>query len=268
MQIAVKAKLELEADLRLSFKNEEFTLHYQPQVNNDGKVIGAEALLRWFHRERGPISPLDFIPIAEETGLIIPLGCWVINMACNQLSEWATDSNFENISIAVNVSARQFRHPEFVQQVLDALSNHCVSANLLKLELTESLLLENVEETISKMTELKKHGVCFSLDDFGTGYSSLYYLKRLPLDQLKIDRSFVNDVLTDVNDNVIVKTIIALGKSLGLEVIAEGVETSEQRDFLLSHDCNAHQGYFFSKPLPSSLFTDFIKQKCADLGPE
>ncbi|WP_304412256.1 EAL domain-containing protein [Methylotenera sp. 73s] len=261
MRTAVTAKLELEADLRSSFKQQEFTLYYQPQVDDAGKVTGVEALLRWFHKERGAVSPLDFIPIAEETGLIFPLGCWVMHTACEQLSDWSSDSVFQNISIAVNVSARQFRHPEFVSQVLNALTSTGANPYLLKLELTESLLLENVEETISKMTELKKYGVCFSLDDFGTGYSSLYYLKRLPLDQLKIDRSFVNDVLTDTNDNVIVKTIIALGKSLGLEVIAEGVETSEQRDFLLSHDCNAHQGYFFSKPLPTSLLNDFIKQQ-------
>ena len=259
MEAVVTAKVEMESDLRQAFKLNQFSLHYQPQVDRKGNVTGAEALLRWKHPQRGFISPADFIPVAEETGLIIPLGKWVIETACNQLAHWASKPETQQLSMAVNVSARQFRHLDFVNQVYHLLEITKANPKLLKLELTESLLLENVEDTVAKMTALKNKGVGFSLDDFGTGYSSLSYLKRLPLDQLKIDQSFVRDVLTDPNDTVIVQTIIALGKSLGLEVIAEGVETCEQRDFLASHECHAHQGYYFSRPLPIESFEEYTR---------
>ena len=225
-------------------------LYYQPQVNSSGKLIGAEALLRWKHPFKGMISPADFIPLAEETGLIIPLGDWVLKTACRQLYEWEQDPDTAELTMAVNVSAKQFRQTDFVASVLATISHVGINARKLKLELTESLLVDDIEETIHKMYQLKAHGVCFSLDDFGTGYSSLSYLKRLPLDQLKIDQSFVRDILVDPNDAAITRTIIGLGKSLGLAVIAEGVETEAQRAFLQSQDCHAFQGYLFGKPAP------------------
>jgi diguanylate cyclase (GGDEF)-like protein/PAS domain S-box-containing protein len=258
MQAAINHRVELEANLRLALQQEEFILHYQPQINSDGCLIGAESLVRWQDPVRGMISPVEFIPLAEDTGLILPLGEWVLRTACTQLATWAANPKTAKLTMAVNVSARQFRHPGFVEQVLSIVSSKAVNPQLLKLELTESLLVDNVEETITKMQALKARGVGFSLDDFGTGYSSLSYLKRLPLDQLKIDRSFVRDVLVDPNDAAIARTIIALGQSLNLAVIAEGVETEEQRAFLAGHDCHAYQGYFFSKPLSVDEFAEFV----------
>ena len=246
----VTARAAMEADLRTGICQRQFMLYYQPQVNSSGKLIGAEALLRWKHPFKGMISPADFIPLAEETGLIIPLGDWVLKTACRQLYEWEQDPDTAELTMAVNVSAKQFRQTDFVASVLATISHVGINARKLKLELTESLLVDDIEETIHKMYQLKAHGVCFSLDDFGTGYSSLSYLKRLPLDQLKIDQSFVRDILVDPNDAAITRTIIGLGKSLGLAVIAEGVETEAQRAFLQSQDCHAFQGYLFGKPAP------------------
>ena len=220
-------------------------------------MTGAEALVRWQHPRRGLVPPAEFIPLAEETGLILPLGDWVLETACAQLVAWATRPEMAHLTLAVNVSARQFRHPDFVEQVLAVLDHSGANPQKLKLELTESLLLDDVEDIIAKMTALKAHGVGFSLDDFGTGYSSLSYLKRLPLDQLKIDQSFVRDVLTDPDDAAIARTIVALAQSLGLDVIAEGVETEEQRDFLERNGCHAYQGYLFSRPLPLEEFERF-----------
>jgi diguanylate cyclase (GGDEF)-like protein/PAS domain S-box-containing protein len=254
MQTVVSARVALESDLRQSLQQHEFFLQYQRQADGDGRTIGAEALVRWQHPRRGLVSPALFIPLAEETGLIQQLGQWVLETACRQLATWAAKPETAHISLAVNVSARQFRHPDFVNQVLAVLARTGARPRCLKLELTESLLVENVEATITKMTALKAHGVGFSLDDFGTGYSSLSYLKRLPLDQLKIDKSFVRDVLTDANDAAIARTILALGQTLGLEVIAEGVETTEQRDFLAKNGCHAYQGYLFSRPLTAEEF--------------
>ena len=258
MQTAVSHRVEMEANLRLALQRQEFILHYQPQIDSDGRLIGAEALVRWQQPERGMVSPLEFIPLAEDTGLILPLGQWVLHTACMQLVQWASSPKTANLTMAVNVSPRQFRHAEFMGQVLAVVRSTGINPQLLKLELTESQLVENVEDTIGKMQALKAEGVGFSLDDFGTGYSSLYYLKRLPLDQLKIDQSFVRDVLTDPNDAAIARTIIALGQSLNLAVIAEGVETEEQRAFLASHNCLAYQGYLFSKPLPVEQFAEFV----------
>jgi EAL domain-containing protein (putative c-di-GMP-specific phosphodiesterase class I) len=235
----------------------QFVLHYQPQVTLIGGVTGAEALVRWQHPEHGMVSPAEFIPLAEETGLIVPLGNWVLETVCVKLSEWALQPGLANLTIAVNVSVRQFRHPDFVEQVLAVLENTGADPRRLKLELTESIFVDDIEDIIQKMLTLKDKGIGFSLDDFGTGYSSLSYLKRLPLEQLKIDQSFVRDVLIDPNDASIARTIVGLAQSLGLGVIAEGVETEGQRDFLSRSGCCTYQGYFFSKPLPIEMFEAF-----------
>jgi diguanylate cyclase (GGDEF)-like protein/PAS domain S-box-containing protein len=250
MQSAASQRAALEADLRLALQNEQFVLHYQPVVDADGKMTGVEALVRWNHPTKGMVSPAAFIPVAEQTGLILPLGQWVLEAACAQLVAWNADAHTRRLTVAVNVSARQFRHPDFSTHILDLLRISGANPYRLKLELTESLLLADFEEAILKMTELRSIGVSFSLDDFGTGYSSLAYLKRLPLDQLKIDQSFVRDVLSDPNDAAIARTILSLAKSLDLGVVAEGVETAGQRDFLLAEGCRAFQGYFFGKPVP------------------
>ena len=267
MQAAVTQRAELEADIRQGLLFGQYELHYQPQVDALGQVLGAEALLRWRHPVRGMVSPADFIPVAEESGQIVLLGSWVLETACAQLVSWAQDPTTEHLSLAVNVSSRQFRQQDFADHMLAMLDYTGANPKRLKLELTESLLVENIEDVIAKMTALRARGVGFSLDDFGTGYSSLSYLKRLPLDQLKIDQSFVRDVLSDPNDAVIAKTIVALGNSLGLAVIAEGVETAEQRDFLLESGCRAYQGYFFSRPLPVDTFDVFVRASQALVEP-
>ncbi|MFN4117684.1 EAL domain-containing protein [Acidovorax sp.] len=251
MQAAASARSALEGDIRQGLARQEFVLHYQPVVSATGEVLGAEALVRWNHPQRGMVAPGEFIPLAEQTGLILPLGRLVLAMACRQLALWAATPATAAWSLAVNVSAQEFRQPDFVQQVLAALSASGCDPRQLKLELTESLLLHDVEDSIRKMQALRMHGVGFSLDDFGTGYSSLSYLKRLPLDQLKIDQSFVRDVLTDPNDATIACTIITLARSLGLDVVAEGVETEGQRDFLLRNGCQRFQGYLFGRPGPA-----------------
>ncbi|HTD05996.1 bifunctional diguanylate cyclase/phosphodiesterase [Undibacterium sp.] len=249
MQTAAVQRVVLATDLRKAIDGDQFLLHYQAQVIDGGSIIGAEVLVRWQHPQRGLVSPAEFIPLAEETGLILPLGFWVLETACVQLAKWAARPEMAHLTIAVNVSARQFGKSDFVDHVLTILKKTGANANRLKLELTETLLVDNVQDTIEKMFALKAKGVGFSLDDFGTGYSSLSYLKRLPLDQLKIDQSFVRDVLIDPNDAAIARTIVALAQSLGLGVIAEGVETEAQRDFLAAAGCHCYQGYFFSRPL-------------------
>ncbi len=248
MQQALHERSSLEADLRRGLDEGELFVQYQPVVGHEGRVLGAEALARWNHPERGAISPLEFIPLAEQTGLILPLGQQVLQAACEQLVHWSRSEQTAHLSIAVNVSARQFRQSDFPAQVLAVLRETGAQASRLKLELTESLLLGDVEEAIERMVQLKREGVGFALDDFGTGYSSLSYLKRLPLDQLKIDRGFVRDVLTDPNDAAIVRTILALAQSLDLEVVAEGVETAGQLGFLRLHGCEQFQGYLFGRP--------------------
>ena len=258
MQAAVTLRAELETALRQGLQDGHFLLYYQAQIDETGCVTGAEALVRWQHPIRGLVFPAEFIPTAEMSGLILPLGRWVLETACKQLTLWSSRPTTARLTVAVNVSARQFRQPDFVKQVVELLNRTGANSRRLKLELTESMLLDDVEETISKMNALKILGVGFSLDDFGTGYSSLSYLKRLPLDQLKIDRSFIRDVLTDPNDAAIVRTIVALAQSLGLSVIAEGVETAPQRDFLADNGCNAYQGYLHSRPLPLEEFESLI----------
>ena len=251
MQAAASARSALEGDIRLGIERNEFLLHYQPVVNAAGHRMGVEALVRWHHPQRGMVSPGEFIPLAEQTGLILPLGQQVLRMACTQLAQWSQGPDTCDWTVAVNVSAQEFRHPDFVKRVLDALRESGANAHQLKIELTESLLLQDVEDGIAKMRALREQGVGFSLDDFGTGYSSLSYLQRLPLDQLKIDQSFVRDVLTDPNDAAIACTIVTLAQSLGLDVVAEGVETEGQREFLLRNGCHQFQGYLFGRPVPA-----------------
>jgi diguanylate cyclase len=254
MQNDFSAPIAMETELRQALAGNQFLLYYQPQVDADGRMMGAEALLRWQHPARGLVLPNEFILLAEQTGLILPLGHWALQTACEQLVSWSTRPATAGLTLAVNVSARQLRQPDFVSMVLSTVAQTGANPTRLKLEITESLLVNDVEDTIATMAALKTHGVGFSLDDFGTGYSSLSYLKRLPLDQLKIDRSFVHDVLTGTNDAAIVDTVIALGQSLGLTVIAEGVETEGQREFLARHGCQAFQGYLFSRALPAAEF--------------
>ncbi len=250
MQAALETRSAMEAGLRQALAHQQLKLYYQIQVNEQGVVVGAEALLRWQHPERGLVTPMEFIPLAEDTGLIVPIGKWVLQTACAQLKVWQADPLTCHLQLAVNVSARQFRQPDFVDQVLEALKEMGVDPLKLKLELTESLVLSNISESVDKMQALRIAGVGFSLDDFGTGQSSLSYIKRLPLDQIKIDRSFVCDIATDPSDAVIVQTIIGMANNLGLEVIAEGVETEQQRDFLGRNGCHLYQGYLFGKPVP------------------
>lgn len=254
MQAAVSERAVLESDLREALRLQQFVLHYQPQVVGQSQITGAEVLLRWQHPQRGMVSPMDFIPLAEETGLIVPLGYWVVQTACAQLALWALRPETAELGIAVNVSAKQMQQDDFVDQVLAMLRHTGAPPHRLKLELTESVLVADVENTICKMDALKAHGVGFSLDDFGTGYSSLTYLKRLPLDQLKIDQGFVKDILVDPNDAAIARMVIALAESLGLCVIAEGVEQEAQRLFLAHCGCHAYQGYLTAPPLPIADF--------------
>ncbi|WP_188567197.1 EAL domain-containing protein [Undibacterium terreum] len=258
MQAALESRTALESDLRQAIGAGQFVLHYQLQVSALGDPIGAEVLLRWQHPRRGLVSPMDFIPMAEETGLILPIGLWVFETACLQIKKWSAIPARAGLQLAVNVSARQFRQASFVDDIKNILARTGANPVLLKLELTESVVLEEVDTVIEKMHALKEIGVCFSLDDFGTGYSSLSYLQRLPLNQLKIDRSFVHNLPKDKSNATIVRTIINLGESLGLNVIAEGVETPEQRDFLLRSGCQAYQGYYFCKPIAINEFEELL----------
>jgi len=253
LQAAVNARAAMEEDLRVAIQTGQFVLYFQPQIDRN-RLSGAEALIRWKHPWRNVLSPNEFIHLAEQTGLILPLGKWVLEAACAQIAAWADRKPAARLTLAINISALQFHQPDFVEQVLSALDRAGANPSKLRLELTESMLVENVEEVIGKMTMLKAHGLRFSLDDFGTGYSSLAYLKRLPLDQLKIDRSFIRDILTDESSAAIAQTIISLSRAMGLPVIAEGVETEEQREFLTRLGCHAFQGYLYSRPLPLEEF--------------
>ena len=253
LQAAVNSRAAMEDDLRRAIRENQFVMYYQPQLDTT-RLIGAEALVRWNHPTRGLLYPGEFIPLAEETGLILPLGNWVLETTCEQIAAWADRAETSQIALAVNISARQFRQPDFVNQVWAALARTGANPQNLKLELTESMLVENIEDVITKMTELKMRGLRFSIDDFGTGYSSLAYLKRLPLDQLKIDRSFVRDILEDAASGAIAQAIISLGRAMGLSVIAEGVETEEQRGFLTGLGCHTFQGYLFARALPLEEF--------------
>jgi EAL domain-containing protein (putative c-di-GMP-specific phosphodiesterase class I) len=258
MQAALENRSTLEVELRISLSKRQFALFYQIQVNSDNRPIGAEVLLRWIHPIRGVVPPDEFIPLAEDTGLILPIGLWVLETACAQIKAWEANPLVCELQIAINVSARQFHQTDFVEQVREVLTRTGAAANRLKIELTESVVLDNINDTIAKMHDLKQLGVRFSMDDFGTGYSSLAYLTQLPLDQLKIDRSFVRNIGTKHTDAVIVQTIIGMGNSLGMEVIAEGVETEAQRAFLEHAGCIAYQGYLFSKPVPLDEFENVL----------
>ncbi|MDR6768421.1 diguanylate cyclase (GGDEF)-like protein/PAS domain S-box-containing protein [Acidovorax delafieldii] len=260
MQQAVNRRALLETELHNGLRRAQFLLLYQPQVDSQGRVTGAEALVRWQHPVQGMVPPSEFIPLAEESGLILPLGQWVMETALRQQARWQQDPLFAHLSLAINVSARQFLQDDFVAQVLALVRQTGANPAQIKLELTESLLLDNVDSVISTMRALKAHGLGFSLDDFGTGYSSLSYLKRLPLDQIKIDQGFVRDVLLDASDAAIARSIIALAGSLGLSVIAEGVETTAHHQFLLAHGCQAFQGYLFGRPLTLEDFESRVRQ--------
>jgi EAL domain-containing protein (putative c-di-GMP-specific phosphodiesterase class I) len=259
MQDIINIRVTLERDLRIAVEQSQFELYYQIQIDSSNRAIGAEALIRWSHDNLGMVSPTKFIPLAEATGLILPIGQWIVDAACAQLGEWQKDALTRNLTLAVNVSALQFQQEDFVCHVQAAMHRYAVPPNLLKLELTESLLQNSVDVTIATMNTLKEGGVQFSLDDFGTGFSSLQYLKRLPLDQFKIDRSFVRDIASNSSDRAIVKTIISMAHSLNIAVIAEGVETEEQRLLLLANGCKAFQGYLFSKPVPIAEFEALIR---------
>jgi diguanylate cyclase (GGDEF)-like protein len=261
MQADISAHAALEVDLQDAVLQRQFVLYYQPQVAKNGEVIGAEVLIRWQHPTRGMVPPFEFIPVAEESDLINQIGLWVLQTACLQLRLWQQSEATANLQLAVNVSARQFRQSDFVTQVQAVIEEAGVAAHGLKLELTESLVLDNVDDTIAKMTALKALGVRFSMDDFGTGQSSLSYLTRLPLNQLKIDQSFVRNIGIKSSDGVIVQTIIGMASNLGLEVIAEGVETVEQKTFLAAHGCTLYQGYLFGKPTPISSFEALLSKR-------
>ena len=263
MQAQVTTRARLQHDLREALQQESFCLHYQPQINAAGQVVGVEALVRWISKEHGFISPAEFIPLAEKTGLILPLGRWILHTACTQLAQWARQPQRQGLSMAVNVSAGQFQQSNFVEQVREVLQETGAPAHQLKLELTESAMVEDMEAVVARMQALRQLGVRFSIDDFGTGFSSLAYLKRLPLDQLKIDQGFVRDCLEDHNDASIAQTVIALGHSLGLEVIAEGVETAAHQAALQGWGCRFFQGYGISKPLPAQALEAFLTTHAA-----
>jgi diguanylate cyclase (GGDEF)-like protein/PAS domain S-box-containing protein len=259
MQEAIDTRADLERELRKAIDHQQFQLYYQIQVDQLNRPLGAEALIRWMHPERGMIPPFNFISLAEESGLILPIGDWVLDSACAQIKVWQLNELTRDLTISINVSAKQFYQNNFVDQVQTSVKRHGINPSLLKLELTESMLLENIEDTIVKMTVLKEVGIRFSLDDFGTGYSSLQYLKRLPLTQLKIDQSFVRDIVCDSSDKAIVRTIIAMAKSMELDVIAEGVETKDQQEQLLKIHCKQFQGYLFGKPMAINEFEASLK---------
>jgi len=259
MQAAIEARAKLETELRQALGKQQFELYYQVQVDSARRPLGAEALLRWNHSERGLVLPAEFIHLAEEMGFIVPVGRWVLHTACAQLKAWESDALTRELTLAVNVSAKQLLMPDFVENMRHTLAESGANPGLLKLELTESVVLVNVEDTIAKMREINSLGVSFSLDDFGTGYSSLQYLKRLPLDQIKIDQSFVRDIAHDPNDAAIVQTIIAMSEVLGLKVIAEGVVVQSQVELLELRGCHAFQGYLFGKPVPIAEFEQSLR---------
>jgi diguanylate cyclase (GGDEF)-like protein/PAS domain S-box-containing protein len=259
MEASISEKASLASDLHDALEKNQFALVYQVQMDQLGFAQGAEVLLRWHHPGKGAISPLQFIPIAEETGLIVPIGLWVIHKACAQIKLWQQEETMQHLVLAINVSARQFLHADFVMQVRRAIEQHAINPRGIKLELTESVLIANINDIVSKMNQLKALGIHFALDDFGTGYSSLQYIKQLPLNQLKIDQSFIREVETNAQDRSIVRTIIATAKSFHLDVIAEGVETIGQKNFLLDEGCFTFQGYFFSNPLPVAQFEQLLQ---------
>ena len=269
MQAMIERRIALESALRQALAQGQFQVYFQAQLftpeGSQMQVSGAETLVRWLHPKQGMIAPAEFIPVAEASGQIIALGQWVLHSACRQIAQWEHEPRTRDLTVSVNVSPLQFHQSNFVAVVLQTLTETSANPRRLKLELTEGMLVANIDDVILKMNALKSMGIQFSLDDFGTGYSSLSYLKRLPLDQLKIDQSFVRDVQTDPNDAVIAKTIIALGNNLGLSIIAEGVETEGQRQFLAAAGCHAFQGYLFGRPMPVDEFERLLPPKDAPL---
>ena len=254
MQLEMEHRAELEKDLRASVRRDQLELYFQMQVDDSARILGAEALIRWNHPQRGMVSPAEFIPLAEEIGMILPIGDWVIEHACVMLRRWEMDSEMRHLVLSINVSPRQLSQTWFVDKVKDTLESYGIRPSRLKLELTESFILDDVEDAIAKMQELRAIGIRFAMDDFGTGYSSLSYLKRLPLEQLKIDQSFVRDIATDKSNSVMVRTIISIANNFGLDIIAEGVETDDQLAFLRQFGCNRYQGYLFGRPVPLAEF--------------
>jgi EAL domain-containing protein (putative c-di-GMP-specific phosphodiesterase class I) len=250
MQSRVESRVELEQDLQLGMSLNQFVPYYQKQVNSDGITIGVELLIRWLHPKNGLISPMQFIPLAEENGMILEMGQYMLEIACKQLEVWKNNPVNKSLSIAVNVSSRQFYQPDFVNTLVALINKYSIDPNKLDLELTETVVLDNIDDAMTKMRALNQLGIKFSIDDFGTGYSSLAYLTRLPLSHLKIDQSFVRNIGVKESDSIIVKTIIAMAKNLGMTVIAEGVETEAQRDFLAINGCKLYQGFLFGKPVP------------------
>jgi diguanylate cyclase (GGDEF)-like protein/PAS domain S-box-containing protein len=263
MQQALNLRASLETDLRNALDRNELSLHYQVQVDELGQPVGAEALIRWVQSERGMLSPAEFIPLAEETGLILPIGHWILQQGCKTLVDWAKYPETRELKLAVNISSRQLSQPDFVEQVCSMLAETGANPALLKLEITESVVLDNVEDTIAKMHAIRGLGITFSMDDFGTGYSSLSYLQKLPLEQLKIDQSFVKNMAFNTHDSAIIRTILALGKNLGINVIAEGVETEAQRELLTSYGCPKFQGYLFGRPVPADDFKQSLLTRLA-----
>ena len=261
MQEIIIKRAVMEAELQTALENRQFQLYYQVQMVSSGQALGAEALIRWIHPERGIVSPAHFIPLAEETGQILQIGHWVLDTACAQLAVWQKNDLTRHLTLSVNVSARQFHQDGFIGQVRQVLQQHAINPTKLKLEPTESILLDDIAEAVATMNALKELGVQFALDDFGTGFSSLQYLKILPLNQLKIDQSFVRDLVSGANDQAIVRTIIAMAHGLNLDVIAEGVETAEQLQILQQNGCNHFQGYLFGKPVPIEKFEQALRNE-------
>ena len=259
MNKAATERLDLETALRLAVDRQEFVVHYQPQLRlSDRRVLGCEALIRWHHPKRGLVPPLEFIPLAEETGLIVPIGIWVLRAACRQVQSWRA-AGLGDLSVAVNLSARQFHQPDLVTQIRAAVAETGLPPSALEIELTESTVMDDAERAVGILRELRAIGIRISVDDFGTGYSSLSYLRKLPINSLKIDRSFISDIGIDADDDAIVQTIIALGKVLRLEEIAEGIETEAQAEFLNRHGCDIGQGYLFARPMPADAFADWLR---------
>jgi EAL domain-containing protein (putative c-di-GMP-specific phosphodiesterase class I) len=254
LEAAINSRKSTETALGLALEQDQLHLYYQPQVDSNNQLLGAEVLLRWAHPQRGLLLPAEFLGIAEDTGLIIPIGEWVLQQACARIKAWSHDPSHEKLQISVNVSARQFRNRDFAERVLEILDTHGVNPQRLKIELTETHVLDDVEDTIMKVGKLRSLGVMFSMDDFGTGYSSLAYLAQLPIDQLKIDRSFVRNIPGRSSEEMVAKTIISLARGLGVQVIAEGVENMPQREFLERHGCDAFQGFLISQPITLSDF--------------
>ena len=266
MESELTCRLAMEAELRESVRTSDFALHYQPQVDSTGRIIGAEALLRWNNAAGDSVSPVEFIPVAEASGLIVPLGQWALRTACRELARWSRFPGLAHMTIAVNVSVHQFRQPDFANDVLKIVDDCGIDPMLLKLELTESVLIDDVDDTIKAMLQMKERGIGFALDDFGTGYSSLSYLQRLPLDQLKIDRSFVRDILESPNAASIARSIVALSQSLGLGIIAEGVETHAQQAFLHEIGCSYCQGYLFGRPMEAIALEQLVATQSGQQG--